>query len=85
MAYRVELRPAALRDLEQLSREIQVRIRSAVDRLAASPRPPGVEKLKAQENRYRIRVGDHRIVYEIRDAVLVIMVFRIAHRREVYR
>ena len=56
-----------------------------MDRLATNPRPPGVEKLAAQVNRYRIRVGDHRIVYEIRDAVLLIMVSRIAHRREVYR
>ena len=85
MAYQVELRPAALRDLKRLSLEIQRRIRPAVDRLATNPRPPGVEKLAAQVNRYRIRVGDHRIVYEIRDAVLLIMVFRIAHRREVYR
>ena len=85
MVYRVELRPAALRDIKRLPLEIQRRIRPAVDRLATDPRPPGVDKLAAQVNRYRIRVRDYRIVYEIRDAVLLIMVFRIAHRREVYR
>ncbi len=85
MAYQVELRPAALRDFKRLPLEIQRRIRPAVDRLAANPRPPGVDKLAARGNRYRIRVGDYRIVYEIRDAVLLVMVFRIAHRREAYR
>ena len=85
MAYQVELRPAALRDFNRLPLETQRRIRPAVDRLATNPRPPGVEKLAAQVKRYRIRVGDYRIVYEIRDAVLLIMVFRIAHRREIYR
>ena len=85
MLYRVDLRPAALRDLKRLSRETQARIRPAVDRLAANPRPPGIEKLAAQENRYRVRVGDYRIVYEIHDAVLVVLVFRVAHRREAYR
>jgi len=85
VVYRVELRPAALRDIKRLPLEIQRRIRPAVDRLATDPRPPGVDKLAAQVNRYRIRVRDYRIVYEIRDAVLLIMVFRIAHRREVYR
>jgi mRNA interferase RelE/StbE len=85
VVYRVELRPAALRDLKRLSREMQARIRPVLEQLAGDPRPPGVKKLAAQEDRYRIRVGDHRIVYEIQDEVLVIVVFRIAHRREVYR
>jgi mRNA interferase RelE/StbE len=85
VSYRVELRPAALRDFKHLPLDTQRRIRPAVDRLAANPRPPGAEKLAAQVNRYRIRVGDHRVVYEIRDEVLLIMVIRIAHRREAYR
>ena len=85
MAYRVEVGPAALRNLKRLSRETQTRIRAAVDRLADNPRPPGVEKLAAQENRYRVRVGNYRVVYQIRDAVLVVLVVRVAHRREVYR
>ena len=85
MAYQVELRPAALRDFKRFPLEIQRRIRPTLDRLATNPRPPGLEKLATQVNRYRIRVGDYRIIYEIRDAVLLVMVFRIAHRREAYR
>lgn len=85
MVYRVELQPAALRDLNRLSRETQSRIRAAVDPLADTPRPPGGDKLAAQDNRYRVRVGDHRIVYQIPDAVLLVLVVRVAHRREVYR
>ena len=85
MVFRVELRPAALREFKRLPREIQARIRPVVEQLTDEPRPPGVKKLAAQEGRYRIRVGDHRIVYEIHDEVLVVLVVRIAHRREVYR
>ena len=85
MAYRVDVSPAALRDLKRISRESHSRIRPVIDRLADNPRPSGVEKLTAQPNRYRVRAGDYRIVYEIRDSVLVVLVVRVAHRREVYR
>ena len=53
--------------------------------LADNPRPRGVEKLEGRENRYRIRVGDYRVIYEIHDEVLLVLVVRIGHRREVYR
>jgi mRNA interferase RelE/StbE len=52
--------------------------------LACDPRPEGCKLLKV-EKRYRIRVGDYRIVYEIRDEVLLVLVVRIAHRSDVYR
>jgi len=52
--------------------------------LAANPRPPGCEKLSAQE-RYRIRQGRYRVVYEIRDRELVVLVVTVAHRREISR
>ena len=53
--------------------------------LAENPRPEGMEKLTGRENRYRLRVGDYRIVYSIADEALIVMVIRIGHRREVYR
>ena len=53
--------------------------------LAANPRPPGVEKLAGPDDFYRIRVGDYRIIYQIQDDVLMILVVKIGHRREVYR
>jgi mRNA interferase RelE/StbE len=53
--------------------------------LADDPRPHGAKKLVGADRTYRIRVGDYRIVYEIGDEVLVVLVIRVAHRREAYR
>jgi mRNA interferase RelE/StbE len=64
---------------------IQARIRARVDALAINPRPAGAKKAKSRDELWCIRVGDYRIVYEIRDRVLLVLVLRAAHRREVYR
>jgi len=56
-----------------------------LEKLEASPRPPGCKKLKGADKEWRIRVGDYRIVYEIDDAAKTVDVTRIAHRREVYQ
>jgi mRNA interferase RelE/StbE len=53
--------------------------------LANDPRPPGWEKLAGVESLYRIRVRNYRIVYQIQDVALVVLVVKIGHRREVYR
>ena len=55
--------------------------------MTLSPVSPtkGVEKLEGQERRYRLRVGDYRVIYEIQDEVLIVLIVRIGHRREVYR
>jgi mRNA interferase RelE/StbE len=60
------------------------RVRVVVDGLAADPRPVGVAKLAGRDD-YRVRVGDYRIVYAVNDAERLVLVARIAHRREVYR
>ena len=85
MAYAVEFSPGAAREFSKLAREIQRRLRPRIDALADDPRPAGAKKLKAREDLWRIRAGDHRIVYEVRDRILVVLVVRVAHRREVYR
>mgnify|MGYP001580816136 FL=1 len=56
-----------------------------MDALAATPRPKGVKKLTGTDDLYRIRVGDYRIVYQIHDDRLIVLVVRIGHRRDVYR
>ncbi|MGA1263238.1 MAG: type II toxin-antitoxin system RelE family toxin [Prochlorothrix sp.] len=53
--------------------------------MAQNPRQPGSEKLKGQEEVYRIRVGQYRILYEIQDQQLIVLVIKIGHRRDVYR
>lgn len=84
-AYRIEFTPAADRDFRRLPRDIQTRLRPKIDALGENPRPRGGEALASEEGLYRIRVGDYRIVYQIRDQVLVVVLVRIRHRREAYR
>ncbi|MGB4592243.1 MAG: type II toxin-antitoxin system RelE/ParE family toxin [Coriobacteriia bacterium] len=83
-SYSVSLKRSVLEDLDPLPRRDRARIMERIGVLADDPRPNGCEKLSALE-RYRIRVGDHRIVYSIEDAVLVVWVVRVGHRRDVYR
>ena len=85
MTYRIEFTSSAERDFAKLTEDIRQRLLPKVDALAHDPRPIGVQKLQGRENRYRIRVGDYRIIYEIRDKILVILIVGIGHRREVYR
>ncbi|HAB19185.1 MAG TPA: type II toxin-antitoxin system RelE/ParE family toxin [Verrucomicrobiota bacterium] len=83
--YRVLLERAAERDLSRLSTAIHDRVIAAIQALATNPRPPGCRKLVGSKNDWRIRVGDYRVVYEIGDAIRVVRVNRVRHRREVYR
>ena len=85
VAYRVELSNRAKRDVATLSPQVQTRILKALRTLEANPRPLGVEKLKGEDDAYRLRVGDYRILYEVHDEVLLVLVVKVGHRREVYR
>jgi mRNA interferase RelE/StbE len=85
VAFRVRLTPAAARDLRALDRPVLRRIDAKLLALAEDPRPNGVEKLTGDIDILRVRVGDYRILYTIEDAVLLILVVRVRHRREVYR
>ncbi len=76
---------SAEKELSALSSTLQARIIKAIDGLAADPRPNGCKKLTCSKNAYRVRVGDYRIVYENYDGVLLVVVIRVANRREVYR
>ena len=85
MAYRVSLNAHAARSFRKLPRDIQTRISPAIDALKDEPRPPGSEKITGAANAYRIRIGNYRVLYEIHDDVLVILVIDLGHRREIYR
>jgi mRNA interferase RelE/StbE len=84
VAYRLEFTPGADRQFRKLPKQIQARLRPHIDALAQNPRPPGVEKLTGEEG-YRLRVGDSRILYEVHDKILLVLVVKIGHRRDVYR
>ncbi len=84
MAYSVRLKPRARRDLDRLPIGVARRIWENLLKLEEEPRPPGSSKLEGSDG-YRIRVGDHRVVYLIDDRLRTVEIVRIAHRREVYR
>lgn len=83
-SYSIELKRSAAKELTQLPPNDRGRIIARIQALADDPRPVGAEKLSGQD-RYRVRQGDYRILYEIEDQVLRIMVVKIGHRRDVYR
>jgi mRNA interferase RelE/StbE len=85
MPYKIEIKSSAFKELQALPVPIRDRVSGHIDELALQPRPNGSKKLSGASHAYRIRVGMYRIVYEIQDQRLVVMVIRIAHRREVYR
>ena len=85
MTYAIEVLPAAERDLRKVHPQMRARIRGAVLKLAAEPRPPGARALKDRPGYLRVRVGDYRIIYTIEDDVLRVIVVRVGHRSDVYR
>lgn len=85
MTYRIEVKRGARKALLALPQAYRVRIGEAIEALAHDPRKAGTRKLEGSERLYRLRVGDYRIVYEIRDDCLVVIVVKVRHRREVYR
>ncbi len=85
MRYRVELVPSAARAFKKLDHRTQLHVERKIDSLANDPRPPGVKLLSAGERIYRLGAGDFRILYQVNDKVLTILVIAIGHRRDVYR
>ena len=83
--YRVFFKPSADRQLRKLPSDVQRRIVGEVATLAFNPRPPGVVKLTGDDNLWRIRIGNYRMVYEIHDNRLIVLVLRVANRKDVCR
>lgn len=84
MTYRVEVAPAAVRQLRKLDPAARRRIQAAIELLAEEPRPAAATKLVGGTGEWRVRTGSYRIVYEIHDRVLLVLVVALGHRRDVY-
>ena len=84
MTYQIEISSRAAKQLKKLPPDIRDRINDKILELADNPRPSGVVKLE-DDDKYRIRVGSYRVLYEIKDDVLMVKVVKVAHRKEVYR
>lgn len=85
MSYAVQLKKSALKDLYKLPKDASRKIAQDINALGQNPRPQGSKKLKGVDNLYRIRAGNYRIVYQIHDKVLIVLVIFIGDRKEVYR
>ena len=82
--YELRFKTSVAKDLRDIPKTDLRRILERIEAMRDAPRPAGCEKLSAQE-RYRIRQGNYRILYEILDAEVIVEVVKIGHRREVYR
>jgi len=84
MTYSVFIQKSAQKALSRIATREQNRIIEAIRSLANFPRPPGSKKLSGRDA-WRIRVGDYRIIYEIQDHQLIILIVAIGHRKDIYR
>lgn len=84
-SYSVALQPSAEKDLRRIPAKSLTRIFSKIEELAIEPLPHGVVKLATAERLYRLRVGEYRIVYELRRDEREILIYYVRHRSEVYR
>lgn len=85
MAYRIEVKLSAADALGRIPKPHRERIARKIDRLADNPRPRGAVALQGPDSFYRVRVGSYRVIYQIQDAVLLVLVVRIGSRGDVYR
>ena len=85
MAYTIYLTKSAAKDLAAIPRKTLQHIDSTIQSLADNPRPLGSTKLQGEDDLYRIRKGNFRIIYKIEDKALIVTVIRVGNRRDVYR
>ena len=83
-SYKLRFRSSVSKDLRRLPAKDVAKLLRVIQSLAENPRPPGSEKLSGQE-RYRVRQGNYRVVYEIFDDELLVIVVKVGHRRNIYR
>ena len=81
--YKIEIKRCAVKEIKKLPSKDLGKILTKISSLAENPRPKGCVKLSADE-KYRIRVGVYRILYEIKDKLLIVIVVKVAHRKDVY-
>lgn len=84
MIYQIVLAPSAARQLRKFDPDIRRRIQAVLELLAENPRPPAATQLVGGAGEWRVRTGDYRVIYEIDDGRLLVLVLRMGHRREVY-
>jgi mRNA interferase RelE/StbE len=84
MTYEVVLSPPAIRQLRKFDPDIRRRIQAVLELLSENPQPPAATHLVGGAGEWRVRTGDYRVIYEIHEGQLLVLVLRMGHRREVY-
>jgi len=83
--YQVQIHNRAKREIKKLPRDTLQSIMQTIQNLAAEPRPHGVVKLTHNDNLYRIRIANYRVIYQISDLECIVLVVGVGHRRDVYK
>jgi len=83
--YKVHVRPIVWKDLKPLPQALKARLINQMTKLEKEPRPSGCKKLAGMESAWRVRIGDYRILYTIHDTERTVTVYRVRHRKDVYR
>jgi len=84
--YTIIISESAFKELKKIQKVYVNKIQIAIDRLSENPRPVGCKKLQGtNENLYRIRIGDYRVVYSIEDKIKIVDIRQIGHRKDIYR
>ena len=83
--YKIQISASAEKSLKKIPTKDVLKLIQVMQALAANPRPVGARKLAGEENTYRVRQGSYRVIYELKDYVLLILVLKIGHRKDIYR
>ncbi len=84
--FQIKILPTVQKELASLPKNTRIRIATKIDSLKTNPTPQGVKLVRGKgREAYRIRVGDYRILYQIKRDIVTVLVIKIGHRREVYR
>ena len=84
-SYSIEWKRSAYHDLKKIDKQHIPRILKEIRSLSVDPRPPDCEKLVDTEKTFRVRIGDYRILYDIKDSILIVYIVKIGHRKNIYR
>ncbi|HEX9804623.1 MAG TPA: type II toxin-antitoxin system RelE/ParE family toxin [Candidatus Dojkabacteria bacterium] len=85
MSYKILFSKKVLKDIRKIPKPILIRIKERILSLQTDPRPNTSTKLSGQDNLYRIRINNYRVIYTIQDSIRIITIIKIAHRKKVYR
>ena len=85
MKYTIKFRPAVEKDIRHLPKKELIRIKRKIESLAENLPDRASTKMKGNNNFHKVRIGDYRIIYEIHDDVMFILVVKIGHRKDIYK